>query len=221
MALNATQRFQLGHLPIGDSSLTEGDRWAIAYIFQALSTPTNLTDAQRWQVAHLQIADSSFTIGDRFATAHLIQSLDVGTEVTDLWNFAWIVDPTWLSIESPQANDGSLLAGLAGFTVGLLGVFGDPVPEVDKGTPITNSQAAAFRSNFEICARTGFRQLPTWHPDSKFMRDGYGEYVRTKSADERHPQDFVKSRGGDKQIGSVSPEPDNVFISTSIAPEDL
>ena len=84
------------------------------------------------------------------------------------------------------------------------------------GQTITNANATAGPTNYEICQRTGFRQYP-----GELMRDGYGELIRPKSVDERHPQDFVRSRGGDRQRGSVSPEQNNSFIVTSIAPEDL
>ena len=91
------------------------------------------------------------------------------------------------------------------------------VPGGGDGTPITNAQATAdVPTNYEICSRSSFRQYP-----GELVRDGYGELVRKKSMDERHPQDFVRSRGGDRQRGSVSPEGDDTFIVTSIAPESL
>lgn len=72
--------------------------------------------------------------------------------------------------------------------------------------------------NFEICDRTGFRVLP-----GALTRDGYGHYVRGKSQDEPHPQDFFAKyrhrRSADQ--GPQNAEPDDLFISTSIAPEDL
>jgi hypothetical protein len=87
---------------------------------------------------------------------------------------------------------------------------------------ITNSQATDdVPTNFEICQRTGFKQLPVWHPDSKLIEDGYGDYVRTKSYDSRHPQDYVASRGNDRQEGPQNPELDNLFLTATIAPEDL
>ena len=90
------------------------------------------------------------------------------------------------------------------------------VPGGGDGTPILNANATAGPTNNEICQRTGFRLYP-----GELMRDGYGELMRGKSVDERHPQDFVRSRGGDRQRGSVSPEQDNVFISVSVTAESL
>jgi hypothetical protein len=88
---------------------------------------------------------------------------------------------------------------------------------VDIGTPITNANATAdVPTNYEICDRTGFRQYP-WH----LKKQWDGHYVRSKSFENRHPQEFVRSRGGDKQKGPQSPEGDDSFIATSIAPEDL
>jgi hypothetical protein len=86
---------------------------------------------------------------------------------------------------------------------------------------IQNANASTAFSNFEICSRSGFRQLPRWHPDSQFVRDGYGEFVTRKSRDSRHPQDDVRSRGNDRQEGPQNPEGDNSFLAATIGPEDL
>lgn len=87
--------------------------------------------------------------------------------------------------------------------------------DVDGG-PVNSQATSDVPTNYDLCQRTGFRQYP-----GELVRDGYGEYVRGRSSDERHPQDFQRSRGGDRQRGSVSPEQDDTFIATSIAPEDL
>jgi hypothetical protein len=73
----------------------------------------------------------------------------------------------------------------------------------------------------EICQRTGFKQLPEWHPLSDFTTDGYGEWVRRKSADAQHPQDFVGQVESEMGEGPQFAEPDNTFLSTSISAEDL
>jgi hypothetical protein len=87
----------------------------------------------------------------------------------------------------------------------------------DPGTGITNANATAdVPTNFEICDRTGFKQYP-----HHLKRQWDGHYVRSKSIENRHPQEFVKSRGGDKQKGPQSPEGDDSFVAVSIAPEDL
>lgn len=77
------------------------------------------------------------------------------------------------------------------------------------------------RTRYEICQRTGFRQLPTWHPYTDFSIDGYGEYVRKRSVDPQHPQDKIKSRGNAAQKGPQFAEADNTFLSDTVDVEDL
>lgn len=76
----------------------------------------------------------------------------------------------------------------------------------DYGALIINNDAIEVLSNYEICARTGFRQLP-----GTLVKDGYGELVRGSSRDSKHPQDFVRSRP-DKLEGSKRPEQTDRFI---------
>ena len=91
--------------------------------------------------------------------------------------------------------------------------------EIDQ---ILNSQAVDGVGSYEICQRTGHKMLPIWHPDSKFIVDGYGDYVRAKSADEVHPQDKIASGRNLPREGPQSPESSsNSFIAVSIAAEDL
>ena len=86
------------------------------------------------------------------------------------------------------------------------------------GTDITNANATIdVQNNYVICSRTGFRQFA----DVGLERDGYGELIRKDSIDQFHPQDNVRSRGGDRQYGPESPELNDVFVSTSTAPGDL
>lgn len=89
----------------------------------------------------------------------------------------------------------------------------------DSGVTIENASAVDGVTNYEIDDRTGFKVYPAWHPLSKTKEDGYG--WRTREGDARHPQEFVKSRGNDKQRGPQNPEPSDSFISTSVGPEDL
>ena len=83
----------------------------------------------------------------------------------------------------------------------------------EEGTSVTNSGATTdVPSNYLICARTGFK-IPV---SDGLVRDGYGQWVRASSAEQRHPQDRIRSRGGEKQRGSVSPEQTNRFVGTEI-----
>ena len=75
--------------------------------------------------------------------------------------------------------------------------------------------------NYEIDPMSGFKQYPYWDRLSKLRQRWDGQWVRSDSLDPRHPQDFIKSRGSDISRNIDSPEPDDNFISTSIAPEDL
>ena len=99
--------------------------------------------------------------------------------------------------------------------------FGDAWGTIAEtpGTEIPTPAAAPSTdlSNYVICSRTGFRQFA----DVGLERDGYGELIRKDSADQIHPQDGVRSRGGDRQFGPDSPERNNLFVSDSTAAEDL
>jgi len=99
---------------------------------------------------------------------------------------------------------------------------GDVIWYQDLGSLIVNANATTdVPSNYEIDPISGFRQYPIFDPLSKMRRRWDGEWTRAASLDERHAQEFVKSRGGDSQRGGVSPEQDDSFISTSVSPEDL
>jgi len=79
----------------------------------------------------------------------------------------------------------------------------------DTGTAIINSQSTRdVQSNYELDDRTGFRLYP-----QEGRKDGYGQITRRKSGDDIHPQDRVRSRGGESQRGSVSPEQDDTFLT--------
>lgn len=90
------------------------------------------------------------------------------------------------------------------------------------GTDITNDGATTDNPvNYELCQRTGFRMYPTHDPLSKMRIEWTGYGVRAASLDMQNPQDYVASRGNDRQIGPQSPENNDRFIGDSIAPEDL
>lgn len=90
------------------------------------------------------------------------------------------------------------------------------------GTDITNDNATTdVPTNNEVCERTGFRQYPQFDRLSKMRIEWTGYGVRADSLDPRNAQDYVAARGNDRQVGPQSSELDDVFVSTSTAPEDL
>ena len=91
------------------------------------------------------------------------------------------------------------------------------------GTPITNSTATKdVPKNYEICQQSGFRQYPRHDPLSKMRVQWNGLGVRAASLDVRHPQEFVKSRGGEPQRGPQSPEENDSFLATNeVTTDDL
>ena len=87
---------------------------------------------------------------------------------------------------------------------------------VDIGVSITNSNASADAGNrYNIRMRTGFRVKP-----GQLVEDAYGALVRHDSYDIRHPQEFIRPRA-EEITGPTRPEAEDVFLSSSVAPEDL
>jgi hypothetical protein len=70
-----------------------------------------------------------------------------------------------------------------------------------------NSNAETYPSNYEICARTGFKV-----PRGTLVREWTGAMVRPESWEPRHPRDFVRPVA-EKRRGSPSPEQADVFIA--------
>ena len=97
----------------------------------------------------------------------------------------------------------------------------DPSVVVEVGTPITNAGVTATLSNYEVDPMSGFRQYPINDPYSKLKKRWDGQFVRTKSMDPRHPQEFVKSRGNHPQTGPQSTERDDTFIDVAVSADDL
>jgi hypothetical protein len=88
-------------------------------------------------------------------------------------------------------------------------------------TPITNSDAITDApNNYLVCTRTGFRVSV----NEGLVKDGYGQWVRSRSYDPVHPQDRVRSRA-ETQRGSIAPEQDDRLISVlypnDVQPSDL
>jgi len=86
--------------------------------------------------------------------------------------------------------------------------------DVLSGTQIVNTDTATAPSNYLMCDRTNFKVR-------ELKKEWTGYMVRPESFENQHPQDFLKSRGSDKQRGPLSPEPENQFITTEITGDDL
>lgn len=89
------------------------------------------------------------------------------------------------------------------------------VEVANSGTAITNPDASLYPSRYEQCDYTGFRVLP-----GELVETGYGKYVRPKSFESKHPQDFVRSVKERRKEGPQRPEQDEEFVDT-ITAEDL
>lgn len=119
-----------------------------------------------------------------------------------------------LASAAPVADTEIVPAG----ALNLLGYAPTPYT-ANIGTEIANPGAStSVANNYEQCDFSGFRQLPgslkmTWNKHA----------VRKKSWEERHPQDYVKSRA-EKLRGPRRPEQDDRFVGTDIdevSEEDL
>ena len=78
----------------------------------------------------------------------------------------------------------------------------------EEGTPITNADAGSFGSNYVICQRTGFRVKV-----KKGLRQEWnGTLVRADSYEERHQQDFVRSKA-EGLPGAQRPEQADRFLA--------
>ncbi len=79
---------------------------------------------------------------------------------------------------------------------------------------LTNDNATSVLSNNLICDRSGFKV-------DELKTEWTGMMVRPEDYEERHPQEFVKTRGGEREYGPQNPEDNNVFISTAVTQDDL
>lgn len=81
---------------------------------------------------------------------------------------------------------------------------------------ISNSTASEDdRAWQNICQRTGFQVKA-----GELVREWDGSLVRPESYERRNEQDFIRPKA-ESLTGPIRPEPDDVFISTSVAPSDL
>lgn len=205
MALVTAQKRQALRLPTVDATVDSLDKLALLGLFQVETTAPALSTDLKRQILRLPIVDATVDEKDAFALLQTPQTGNTGPTI-DVFSLAWTIDPTFSISESVAASDGAIAV-----TLGSLQMQIKAFVEATAGDP----------SFIEICDRTGFKMYPWWHPLSELVEDGYGNYVRAKSADSRHPQDYVRSRGNDKSEGPQSAEGSDVFISTSISPEDL
>lgn len=220
MALSSPQLRQAVRIPTPDTNVNKADKYSFLGIIQPLS-PT-LTSYQKKQILRLPVPDTTVGTSDQFAFLGLMEPLNTGGPTVEFFNLDWYIDPNWTANLIPVTNTGFVAPSLSTFTLGFPGRFEAlEIVVPNEGTTIENTNASTYRSNFEIDDRTGFKKYPSWHPLSRVVRDGYGWRTDSRSADDRHPQEFVRARGNDKADGPQFAEPDNTFVSTSVSPEDL
>ena len=223
MALSSAQKLQFLRLPVVDASVTSGDKHAfLGLIVTATSAPT-LTAAQRKQILRLPVIDASVSTSDKFALLGLMESADAGALV-ELFETTWLVDPTWTALEAPQTNDGNVFAEIGGFTFSWLGEAANPatvVPEVDKGTAITNLTATTDApTHVNVCDITGIR----FFNDERMYKTWEGRIVKKHSFDEKHPQltHLVKPTYEQRKYKRRNPEEEDIFLSTNeVTVDDL
>ena len=79
---------------------------------------------------------------------------------------------------------------------------------------IINNNTTSAPSNYLHSDRTNFRV-------DELKTEWTGMMVAPEEWEPRHPQEFVKTRGGEREYGPQNPEPDNTFISTAVSIDDL
>jgi hypothetical protein len=218
MALSSAQKLQFLRLPVVDASVSTDDKYAFLGVILTATVAGTLPEALRKQILRLPIVDASVSTSDKYALLGIFESSDAGS-LYELFETAFLIDPTWTALESPQTNDGSVLAGISGFITGFLGAAVNPVIVIpNPGTPITNSNATTnVPTHNEACQVSGFRQYP-----DQIVQTWDGLRVRKKSFDPKHPSLLTRStRDGLRSRERASPEPDDVFISTDVTVEDL
>lgn len=75
-----------------------------------------------------------------------------------------------------------------------------------------NPNATTEPSNYLVCQRSGFRVSV----EEGLKRTWDGLFVRQEDWEPRHPQSFVRARA-EKQRGSYSPEPEDIFVSNPVS----
>lgn len=81
---------------------------------------------------------------------------------------------------------------------------------------VANANAETVSSNYVHCDKSNWRVYP-----GRLSNEYTGMMVRSELRDLRHPQEYEKSRGGDKMPGSPRPEQEDSFISVEVTIDDL
>ena len=83
---------------------------------------------------------------------------------------------------------------------------------------VANADAETVASNWVHCDRSNWRVYP-----GGLKKEYTGMMVRPDLHEMRHPQEYEKSKGGDKAPGSPKPEQDDTFIDNNdpVSIEDL
>ena len=84
------------------------------------------------------------------------------------------------------------------------------------GTEIENLDAEEVLSNYVHCDKSNWRVYP-----GGLKKEYTGMMVRPDLHELRHPQEYEKSKGGDKAPGSPRPEKDDEFLTDEITQDDL
>ena len=81
---------------------------------------------------------------------------------------------------------------------------------------IENDAAETVLSNYVHCDRSNWRVYP-----GGLKKEYTGMMVRPDLHELRHPQEYERSRGGDKSPGSPRPEQEDTFITDEITIDDF
>jgi len=90
----------------------------------------------------------------------------------------------------------------------------DVTADTLSGTEIVNADTTFEKSNYLHSDRSNFRY-------DELKTEWTGSMVGEDEWEPRHPQDFVRARGSQKDKGPQSPEDDNNFLSTPVSGDDL
>ena len=219
MALSSAQKLQFLRLPVVDASVTSGDKHAFLGLIVTATSAVTLTSAQKKQILRLPVIDASVTTSDKYAFLGLMESADAGA-LYELFETTWLIDPTWTALEAPQTNDGNVFAELGSFSFSWRGLYVSPPAVVppNEGTAIVNLTATTdVPTHVNVDDITGFR----FYNDDKMYKTWDGLIVRKRTFDEKHGQLITRSTSDHRTYKRRNPEEADLFISTSVAAEDL
>jgi len=123
------QRRQICRLPIGDSSVTTSDRYAIAGTYEIATSASFWSEDLRRQIARcLPVADASIGEADRYNLAHTYRS-EVSTGATiEIFDVTWQLEPNWSASLLPVSNEGIIATALDAAVSGFVGGYAPVVP---------------------------------------------------------------------------------------------